>query len=111
MAGIAGGGVAAALSTIFAGLNPTQLGQLGRHLTQSQEMAALQIVDTMQANPTIAPMLLPSLSTVQNLPPEVMMWVTAALSNPAEYQQNMTQAKAALMAKATAPGVLGNLGL
>jgi hypothetical protein len=103
--------IATSLSQIFANLNPQQLGSLGRHLTQSQEMQALQILTTMEANPALAPALLPSLSTVQNLPPQVMTWVTAALSAPANFQSNMAQAIAALQAAATSPGILGGLGL
>jgi hypothetical protein len=108
---MAGTTIAASLSTLLGGLSPIQLGKLGNHLTQSSEMQALQIVDTMQMNPSIAPMLLPSLSSIPNMPPEVTTWVTAAITNPAEFQQNMTQAKAALQVKAVAPGLLGNLGL
>jgi hypothetical protein len=103
--------IATSLSGIFANLTPGQLGRLGRHLTQSQEMQALQILMSMQANPALAPALLPSLSTVQNLPPQVMSWVTAALSDPANFKSNMAQATAALQAAATNPGILGGLGL
>jgi hypothetical protein len=66
---------------------------------------------TMQANPALAPAMLPSLSTVPNLPPQVMTWVAAALSSPANFQSNMAQATSSLQAAATAPGLLGNLGL
>lgn len=103
--------IASAISSALGALTPGQLFQLGRHLTQSQEMQALQILTTMQANPALAPSLLPSLSTVQNLPPQVMTWVTSALSNPANFQSDMSQAVAALQAAATHTGVLGNLGL
>ena len=103
-------GIANSLSQILANLNPQQLNRLGRHLTQSQEMQALQILSTMQANPGLAPAMLPSLSAVPNLPPQVMTWVTAALSTPANFQQNMAQAVAALQAATTNSGLLGSLG-
>jgi hypothetical protein len=103
--------IATALSSVLNGLTPGQLFQLGRHLTQANEMQALQILTTMQANPALAPALLPSLSTIPNLPPQVMTWVTGALSNPANFQSDISQAVVALQEAATHSGVLGNLGL
>lgn len=111
MAGIAGGGLAATLASIFATATPVQLGRLGNHLSQSSEMQALLLVDRMQATPALAPMLFTALSTVPNLPPQVLSWVEEAVSNPAESGNAYGQAKAALMTAAVAPGVLGNLGL
>jgi len=103
--------IATSLSSIFANLTPGQLGRLGHHLSQSDEMRALQILTTMESNPSLAPALLPSLSTIPNLPSQVMTWVTAALSTPANFQTNMAQAVAALQNAATSSGVLGSLGL
>jgi hypothetical protein len=103
--------IATALSNVLAGATPGQLFQLGKHLTQSQEMQALQILTTMEANPALAPALLPSLSTIQNLPPQVMTWVTAALSTPANFQSSMAQAVAALQQAAVHSDLFSNLGL
>jgi hypothetical protein len=103
--------IATSLSQIFANLNPQQLGTLGHHLTQSNEMRALMILNTMQNNPSLAPSMLPSLSLIPNLPDQVMEWVTAAMETPANFASNMTQAKTALQTAATNPGILGSLGL
>lgn len=111
MAGIAAGGISAALSSLFANLTPVQLGKIGNHLTQSNEVNALLIVDRMQSTPALAPMLLATLSTIPNLPPNVMTWVEEALTDPPNAGQSYAQAKSALMQAAVAPGVLGNLGL
>lgn len=111
MAGPAAVTVGSALSNILAALTPQQLGQLGRHLTQSQEMQALQIISAMKANPAIAPALAASLLNIPNLPPQVSSWVEAAITEPASFQVNMDQAAAALQTAATAPGLLGSLGL
>jgi hypothetical protein len=48
---------------------------------------------------------------IPNLPPQVLSWVTNALSNPAAFQEDMTQAEAALQAATTNSGLLSNLGL
>jgi hypothetical protein len=111
MAGPAAVSAVSALGSILGSLSPQQLGVLGRHLTSSQEMQALQILATMNANPAIAAALLPSLSTIPNLPPQVMTWVTAAITEPPAFQSNMAQAMAALQNAATSPGLLGGLGL
>jgi hypothetical protein len=103
--------VATSLSQIFANLNPQQLNRLGHHLSQSDSMRALQIIYTMKANPALAPTMLPSLSMIPNLPQQVMTWVTNALSNPANFQEDMTQAETAVQAAATNTGILGGLGL
>ena len=103
--------IATALSSIFSNLSPGQLGRLGNHLTQSDEMRALMVLNSMQQNPAIAPSLLPSLSMIPNLPPQVMTWVTAAISTPANFAQNMSQAVAELQRAVTNTGILGSLGL
>jgi hypothetical protein len=103
--------IATSLSSIFANLTPGQLGRLGHHLSQSDEMHALIILNNMELNPVIAPNLLPGLSVIPNLPDQVMTWVGAAIATPANFAANMAQAKAALQAAATNPGILGSLGL
>src|ERR1700680_422282 len=103
--------IATALSGIFANLTPGQLGRLWHHLTQSDEMRALMLLNSMEQNPASVPALLPALSMIPNLPDQVMTWVTAAMAAPANFASNMAQAKAALQAAATNPGVLGSLGL
>ena len=103
--------IATSISQILSNLNPQQLNRLGTHLTQSQEMQALQIINTMRSNPAIAPAMLPSLSVIPNLPAQVMTWVTNALSNPANFQEDMTQAETALQQAAVSTGLLGSLGL
>ena len=108
---MAGTTIATSLATLFAGLAPTQLGKLGNHLSQSSEMQALLLVDRMESTPALAPMLFTSLSTIANLPPQVLSWVEEAITNPAEASNGYGQAKSALMQAAVAPGVLGNLGL
>lgn len=108
------GTVATTLSQILASLTPGQLAGLGRHLTQSGEIQALQILNAMEANPTIAATMLPALTGIPNLPAEVITWVTAALqpNQPAgAFQQNMAQAISAVQRAATSSGILGNLGL
>ncbi|HXC76858.1 MAG TPA: hypothetical protein VNU19_07395 [Candidatus Acidoferrum sp.] len=103
--------IATSLSGIFANLTPGQLGRLGHHLTTSDEMRALMILNSMEQNPGLAPSLLPSLSMIPNLPDQVMTWVTAAMATPANFGSNMAQAKVALQTAATNPGILGSLGL
>ena len=103
--------IATSLSQIFANLSPQQLGRLGHHLTQSNEMRALMLLNSMEQNPAAVPALLPALSIIPDLPDQVMTWVSAAMASPANFASNMAQAKAALQAAATNPGVLGSLGL
>jgi hypothetical protein len=98
------------IATFLAGLNPRQLLNLRNHLTQSQEMQALQDLTTMQANPVLAPSMLAALATVPNLPPAVMTWVSASLADPANFKTDIAQAEAALAAAAVNPGILGSLG-
>jgi hypothetical protein len=111
MAGPAAATGATVLSNILGALTPRQLNSLSRHLTMSGEMQALQIIATMRANPALAPSLLPSLTSIPNLPAQVMTWVSNAITNPATFQDDMTQAQVAVQAAATNPGILGQLGL
>jgi|SRR5271166_529006 len=97
------------LATVLAGLTPQQLGFLGNHLSQSNEMRALQIIMSMQTNPGLAPALLPSLGAIPNLPPQVMTWVTSALGSPAAFGPDLAQATAALQTAATSSGILGGI--
>jgi hypothetical protein len=106
-----GSTVATSISTFLSGLNPGQLLKIRNHLTQSQEMQALQDLAAMQANPALAPSLLAALAAIPNLPPAVLTWVTAGLAQPANFQTDIAQAEAALQAAAVNPGVLGSLGL
>ena len=111
MAGPPAVSLVSTLSTALAALTPQQLGSLGHHLTQSQEMQALQLLSTMQGNPAIAPALMGSLTNIPNMPPQVLTWVSLAVAQPAAFAQNMVEAVAALQNAAVAPGLLGNLGL
>jgi hypothetical protein len=74
-------------------------------------MQALQIISAMKSSPGIAPALVGSLFNIPNLPPQVVSWVEAAMTEPASFQQNMDQAQASLQQAAVQPGILGNLGL
>ena len=99
------------LSSALTALSPTGLLKLRTHMTQSQEMQALEDISEMEANPTLAPGMLAALSGVPNLPPAVQSWVAAGINDPANFKTDVAQAKAALVAAATSPGILGGLGL
>src|SRR5271170_375909 len=111
MAGPAAVTAGTALSNILGSLTPGQYSKFFSHMTQSDASRAMQMMMTMESNPALAPALLPALEAIPNLPPMVTTWLTAALSNPANYQQDMAQAMAALQSQMVSPGVLGNLGL
>jgi len=111
MAGPAATTAGTALANILGNLTPGQFGSFLHHMTQSDASRAMQMMMTMEANPAMAPAMLPAIEGVPNLPPTVTTWLTAAISQPANYQQDMAQAMAALQAQMTSPGVLGNLGL
>jgi hypothetical protein len=102
---------ATTIATILGSLNPTQLLNLRRHMTNSQEMQALADISEMEANPALAPTMLAALAAVPNLPPAVQTWVAAGISDPANFKTDIAQAKAALAAAATNSGILGSLGL
>ena len=103
--------VITALSNALSGLSPTGILKFRTHLTQSQEMQALEDLSEMEANPTLAPGMLAALSGVPNLPPAVQTWVAAGINDPANFKTDIAQAKAALVAAATNPGILSSLGL
>jgi hypothetical protein len=103
--------LATSLSSLFANLTPVQLGRLGHHLSNSDQMRALMLISNMQATPASAPMYVTALSVIPNLPPQVLTWVNAAIADPKNFASNMAQAQAALQQAAVAPGILGNLGL
>jgi hypothetical protein len=98
-----------ALSSALSALSPGQLSKLGKHLTQSDEMKALQVIDAMIANPAAAASMSAQLTLIPNLPLTVTSWVNDAIANPATFQANMSQAKAALLSTATSPNILGGL--
>lgn len=104
--------IASAFSSFFNSLNPTQqagwLTGFGKHLSQSDEMKGLMILDQMEQNPAEAPMLMGSLTQIANLPQQVILDVGEALKNPAapNFGQLMTEAKTAL-ASAVSTGFLG----
>jgi hypothetical protein len=78
-----------------------------KHLTQANEMQAVQILDNMVANPALAAAQLPSLMAIPNLPPAVTSDVMAALNQPPNFALLMAQAKAALVAAAGTGGLFG----
>ena len=103
--------IATVISNALSGLSPGGLLKLRTHMTQSQTMQALEDISEMEANPTLAPGMLAALSGVPNLPPAVQSWVAAGINDPANFKTDIAQAKAALVAAATSPGILGSLGL
>ncbi len=111
MAGISPA-VLTSLSSVLSSLGtaaPSALKLLGGHLSQSQEMQAIQVLDAMAANPATAPLLLPQLTAIPNIPPTVMNWVTQAISNPPQFANNIGQAKNSLLESMTSGGTLGSL--
>lgn len=94
------GNLASAFASFINGLNPNQLLQLHRHLTQSDEMRGLVIIDDMEQNPAGAASLMGALEQIPNLPQQVTIDVGEALKNPAapNFGQLMTEAKTALAA-------------
>ena len=110
-AAAAASNIGAGLANVLSNLSPNQLGLLGQHLTQSNEMRALQILSAMATSPAIAPSLMGSLTTIPGVPSQVLTWVSIAIAQPATFQENIAQAEAALQSAAVSPGILGNLGL
>lgn len=104
--------VAGAFSSFFNSLNPGQqtgfLIGIHKHLSKSDEMKGLMILDQMEANPATAPMLMGSLTNLSGLPDQVILDVGEALKNPAapNFGQLMTEAKTAL-ASAVSTSFLG----
>ena len=106
------------LSTVISDLGtiPGGLSILGNHLSQSNEVKAIQIIDSMAANqnnPTLAQGFSTQLALIPNMPATVMNYVNTALdviSNASMYAQNLAEAKNALLA-AVSSGIAGALGL
>jgi hypothetical protein len=105
------------LSNLSASLGSLPYGGLrllGNHLTQSQEMQAMSILDAMEANPMAAPSELAALTALfgAGAPATVMNYVQAAMiqtANIPAFIQNITQAKVELTKLATSPDLLGRL--
>jgi hypothetical protein len=97
-----------ALQTL--GSTPGALSLLGTHLSQANEMQALEVLDQMEANPATAASLLPELTTIANIPPTVTNWVNQAITGgPANFSSNIAQAKNALLQAATSSSTLGGI--
>jgi hypothetical protein len=111
MAGPAAATAGSVLANVLGNLTPNQFNGLLHHMTQSDEGKAMQLMLMMQQNPAAAPSLLAAIEGIPNLPPEVTTWLSAALSNPAMFLNDMAMAQAALQRSMTNVGVLGNLGL
>jgi hypothetical protein len=66
----------------------------------------------MQMNPPGAVSLLPALEGIPDLSPQVITWASAAITNPAAFATNMSQAMAALQAQQMSilnvPSIFGN---
>lgn len=99
------------LSTLLQtiGSTPGALNLLGSHLSQANEMQALEVLDQMEANPSTAAALLPELTSIANIPPTVTNWVNQAITQPTNFASNIAQAKNALLVAATSTGTLGTL--
>lgn len=97
------------LLTSLGTATPGALQVLGNHLTQSNEMQAINVLDAMAANPATAASLLPELTAIPSLPATVTNWVTQAIANPAQFSNNIAQAKNSLLQVATSSGTLGGL--
>jgi len=100
------------LSTLLQtiGSTPGALNLLGSHLSQANEMQALEVLDQMEANPATAASLLPELTTIANIPPTVTNWVNQAITGGQQsFSSNIAQAKNALLQAATSTGTLGTL--
>jgi hypothetical protein len=80
---------------------------LGGHLTTSQEMQAVAILDQMSANSAGAAALLPAFTAIPNIPVAVTNPAVTALGNPAQFATNITQARAVLFSAATSTSALG----
>ena len=98
---------AATLSAALGALSTPGVFQLlGNHMTQAEELADVQVIDNMQMNPAIAPMLMASLSA--DTPAGVRSLIADGLANPATLQANLSNAKSQLLA--TKLGLSGLLG-
>jgi hypothetical protein len=111
MAGPAAASAGTVISNVLGALTPGQFLNFTRHMTQSDAGRAMQLMMLMEQSPAAAPSLLASIEGIPNLPPAVTTWLSAAISNPAMFMNDMAQAQAALQQAMLQPGVLGNLGL
>lgn len=100
-----------ALSTALSGLasTPGALQLLGQHMTSSQEMQAVAILDQMAANPAGAAALLPAFSAIPNMPAVVTSDVVTAISSPAMFASQIAATRSALISSATSTTTLGGL--
>jgi hypothetical protein len=100
-----------ALSTALANLasTPGAAQLLGNHLTSSQELQAVTILDQMAANPAGASAPLPAFAAIPNMPATVTNDVVTAIGRPATFVANIQAAKTALLSAATSTTTLGSL--
>jgi hypothetical protein len=105
--GTAATNIGSALQAALTALGtPGTLQLLGKHMTQAEELADVQLIDNMQMNPTIAPMLVSALSP--DTPAGVKSLIMDGLANPATLQANLSMAKSQLLA--TRLGLAGLFG-
>lgn len=107
MAGINASAITSILTTIAS--TPGAWTVFTNHLSTANEMQAVQLLDSMQTNPALAPNLLPALLAIPNLPPAVASNVQEALTQPPNFQMLMANAKAALLAAAGTGGIFSGL--
>lgn len=102
--------LSSSLSTL--GQTPGVLKILGQHLSQSNELQAIGLLDAMSANPNQSAALLGALAAIPNIPPEVVGDVTQAISNinnPQVFAQSIASARTALLQAATHADVLSTI--
>jgi hypothetical protein len=106
---VSNGNVTSALTTFLSTLTSTPgvFTMFGNQLTQSNEMKALQLIDTMQLNPLMAPNLFSALAGIKGVPANVVSLVSDALATPANFATGMSQAKAALLSTHLGISILG----
>ena len=99
------------LSTLLQtiGSTPGALNLLGNQFTATEEAQALDLIDQMEINPAMAPTLLQQLTGLKNLPLTVTNWVDQALSDPANFKNDMAQAKNSLISAVASPSALTSL--
>lgn len=86
-----------ALANSLSALTPAEINLLGGHLTQAEELQAMQVLDNMAANQSTAASLLPQLTAIANVPATVLNWVDQALATPGQFVNYIAQAKNALL--------------
>ena len=89
-----------ALTGVLKTMNAGQLFSLTNQLTSANEVKAMQVLMMMSANPPGAALLLPTLTSITGLPPQVLTFAEAAISavGTPSFSQDMAQAQAALQA-------------